>query len=248
MDGKGQRRSGPACQPSLWITDLPRDEKPRLLIVIPFKDQVETTIQCLESIERQEHQLDVRVALVNNRSIEPETLPRLNEWISQPRTTSHLIVDDDGAFNFARLNNTAIRQFGEDRELILFLNNDVVLTTPQCLQVMSMTLLSHPWAGMVGIKLYYGDECESSMGAFASPKDIRGPGYDLISPRPFCLGIRRCRADQPGRDVRLRHDPCANIRATRGSGGGACSQQLWRPGYLPTSDSKRVSATITWAV
>ena len=46
-------------------------------MVIPFKDHVETTIKCLESIERQEHVLDVLVVLVNNRSKEPATRPRL---------------------------------------------------------------------------------------------------------------------------------------------------------------------------
>ena len=54
----------------------------KLLIVIPFKDQVQTTIQCLESIERQQHGLDLVVALVNNRSIHHETIPELRSWIA----------------------------------------------------------------------------------------------------------------------------------------------------------------------
>ena len=65
----------PLASASIWLTGLPGWDRPKLLIVIPFKDHVETTIQCLESIERQEHGLDLVVALVNNRSIEPGTLP-----------------------------------------------------------------------------------------------------------------------------------------------------------------------------
>ena len=62
----------PLASSSVWITDLPGQPAPRLLVVIPFKDQVETTIKCLESIERQEHALDVLIVLVNNRSTEPD--------------------------------------------------------------------------------------------------------------------------------------------------------------------------------
>ncbi|MBV8487553.1 MAG: glycosyltransferase, partial [Planctomycetaceae bacterium] len=129
---------------SLWITEVPREETPKLLIVIPFKDQAAMTVACLESIERQEHHLDVHVALVNNRSIDAETLPRLEAWISEPRRSTYSILNHDGAFNFARINNTAIRQFGKDCDLILLLNNDVELKSPKCLQVMGMTLLANP--------------------------------------------------------------------------------------------------------
>ena len=48
----------PLASTSIWLTGLPGWNRPKLLIVIPFKDHVETTIQCLESIERQEHGLD----------------------------------------------------------------------------------------------------------------------------------------------------------------------------------------------
>ena len=78
---KVPRDRDPLASSSVWITDLRGQPAPRLLVVIPFKDQVETTIKCLESIERQEHALDVLVVLVNNRSTEPTTRPRLLDWI-----------------------------------------------------------------------------------------------------------------------------------------------------------------------
>ena len=52
---KVPRARDPLASSSVWITDLRGRPAPRLLVVIPFKDQVETTIKCLESIERQEH-------------------------------------------------------------------------------------------------------------------------------------------------------------------------------------------------
>ena len=77
------------------------------------------------------------------------------DWKASPRTARYELLDHDGAFNFARLNNTAIARFGHDRDLFLFLNNDVELSTPQALQVMAMQLLADRGIGFVGIKLYY---------------------------------------------------------------------------------------------
>jgi GT2 family glycosyltransferase len=170
---------------SLWITEVPREKIPRLLIVIPFKDQVATTIACLESIERQEHYLDVRVALVNNRSIEAETLPRLEAWISEPRTATYSVLHHDGAFNFARINNTAVRQFGRDCDLILLLNNDVELSVPKCLQVMGMTLLANPGAGFVGIKLNYPQANLVQHGGVRFAEEIHGSGCSLFCHAQF---------------------------------------------------------------
>ena len=170
---------------SLWITEVPREETPKLLIVIPFKDQVAMTIACLESIERQEHHLDVHVALVNNRSIEAETLPRLEEWMSEPRTSRYSVLHHDGAFNFARINNTAVRQFGKDCDLILLLNNDVELKSPKCLQVMGMTLLSNPVAGFVGIKLIYPQANLVQHGGIRFAEEIHGSGCSLFCHAQF---------------------------------------------------------------
>ncbi len=174
----------PLAPSSIWITDVPGRQAPRLLIIIPFKDQVETTIQCLESMEKQEHRLDVVVALVNNRSIEPRTLPRLRSWIEGPRTSKYEILDHDGAFNFARLNNAAVGRLGEGQDLVLLLNNDVELTTPQCLQSMAMQLLADPSIGFVGIRLYYPDGKEIQHGGIRMGAYIRGSGfYEILHAR-----------------------------------------------------------------
>jgi GT2 family glycosyltransferase len=162
---------------SLWITGLPDRDTARLLVVVPFKDQVELTLRCVESIERQEHRLDVLVVLVDNRSSVAETMPRLRDWTKQPRTARYEILDDDGAFNFARLNNAAIGKFGRDRDLILFLNNDVELSTPEALQVMAMQLLADPRAGFVGIKLLYPGGDEVQHGGVRLFEETYGAGY-----------------------------------------------------------------------
>ena len=116
------------------------------------------------------------------------------------------LLDHDGAFNFARLNNTAIARFGHERDLFLFLNNDVELSTPQTLQVMAMQLLADRGIGFVGIKLYYPGGNEIQHGGVRFVEHVHGSGYHLAGAREINYRVRRCGSRQPVRDLRLRHD------------------------------------------
>ena len=170
----------PLASTSIWLTDLAGSVPPKLLIVIPFKDEVETTIQCLESIERQQHRLDVLVVLVNNRSTKKRTLPRLRSWIGSPRAAKYQILDHDGAFNFAAINNRAVALKGSDRDLVLLLNNDVDLSMPQTLQTMATQLLADHSIGFLGIKLYYPGGEEIQHGGIRLGEFICGSGYNEV--------------------------------------------------------------------
>jgi GT2 family glycosyltransferase len=170
----------PLAATRIWLTGLPGYECKKVLIVIPFKDQVETTIKCLESIERQEHQLDTLVALVNNQSVEATTLPRLHWWIDAHRRSRYEILNLDYSFNFARLNNEAVGRLSGDRDLIFLLNNDVELTMPQTLETLALQLLADPSIGFVGIKLYYPGGQEVQHGGIRVGELIYGSGYNEI--------------------------------------------------------------------
>ena len=80
------------------------------------------------------------------------------------RVARYEILDHDAAFNFAKLNNDSRRALGRDRDLVLFLNNDVELSTPETLQTMAMQLLADRPLAFVGIKLYYPDGKEVQHG------------------------------------------------------------------------------------
>ncbi|QEH32816.1 Putative glycosyltransferase EpsH [Aquisphaera giovannonii] len=179
----------PLVASSVWITGLPGRPRPGLLIVVPFKDQADTTLACLDAIERQVHSLDIRVVLVDNNSAEPETGTKLAAWLGRPRGGRYEVLEDRGAFNFARLNNAAVARFGGDRDLILFLNNDVELSTPQALQVMAMQLLACPDAGFVGIKLNYPGGRGVQHGGVRFVEHMLGSGYPQLvhanSPQEF---------------------------------------------------------------
>ncbi len=170
---------------------VPRRGRPvSLSVVIPFRDHAEMTIVAIESIERQVHSLAVDVVLVDNDST-PETVERLQAWTSLPRRASYRLVHYRGAFNFARINNTAIRDHARG-ELVLLMNNDVELLSPECLEVMAAHLLTDERAAFVGIKLLYGEDApgrpEVQHGGIEVVGDFAGSGY-------FPIGHARTEAE-----------------------------------------------------
>ena len=71
-------------------------------------------------------------------------------------------------------------RFGGDRELVLLLNNDVEMRTPQTLQTMAMQLLADPTIGFVGIKLYYPGDYEIQHGGIRVGRLLCGSGYNEV--------------------------------------------------------------------
>jgi len=140
---------------------------PELLVVIPFKDQVELTIRCLDSIENQEHQLNLKVVLIDNNSQFVKTKEKIESWLSHKRKNKYIIHPDFGSFNYARLNNSAFKKYGTNSDLILFLNNDVELVSKNCLQTMATQCLVDSRTAFVGIRLMYPSSSDIQHGGVA---------------------------------------------------------------------------------
>ncbi len=170
----------PGIAPSVKFQATPGRIPPRLLVIVPFKDHVDQTLRCVESIEQQAHDLDVRVILVDNLSLETETGIALKDWINQPRRCRYAVVEHDGPFNYARINNAVVHRFGDDSNLILFLNNDVELHSRDCFQTMAMQLLADDRCGAVGIRLMYPDSQEVQHGGMKVTHHLIGSGYLVI--------------------------------------------------------------------
>jgi GT2 family glycosyltransferase len=141
--------------PSIRITALEHQSRPRLLVMVPFRDQLEMTIRCLESLEGQEHELDVRILLIYNETRDPATVASLKRWLAHPRRKHFELAEHPGGFNYARIHNHAVARYGGSQDLLLFLNNDVELISPDCLQTLAMHLLANPECGFAGIRLNY---------------------------------------------------------------------------------------------
>jgi GT2 family glycosyltransferase len=158
--GARWRLEGPSSElggqyPSIRLTTLPQHPRPKLLVMVPFRDQVELTHRCLAALEAQQHDLDVRVLLINNQSRDPATMFELDQWLSRPRRNRFAVIDHDGAFNYARMHNHVVDVHGGDHDLLLFLNNDVALLSPDCLQTLALHVLAEKECAFAGIRLSF---------------------------------------------------------------------------------------------
>jgi GT2 family glycosyltransferase len=129
----------------------------RILVVIPFKDGWDLTRACLESLEAQATRVsDITCILVDNNSQNPATRQNLTSWLGQKRRHDYHVMDFPGAFNFARMNNDAVRKYATTETThVLFLNNDVELRDPATLDVMVSNLAHDPGIAFCGIRLDY---------------------------------------------------------------------------------------------
>ncbi|MBV9755629.1 MAG: glycosyltransferase family 2 protein [Alphaproteobacteria bacterium] len=127
------------------------DDAGKILIVVPTRNKGALLRTCIESIERTAAGADYRLVIVDHESDEPETRSYLRRLSAR-----HTVMPYKGAFNFARINNLAVRRHGGDASYVLFLNNDIEAIDGGWLQRMR-SLAHRPEVGVVGALLLYGD-------------------------------------------------------------------------------------------
>lgn len=127
---------------------------PRISIIIPFKDKLDYTKRCIESIEKNSTYKNYEIILINNRSEQQETLEFLER-------TRHKVVDADIPFNFAQINNMGVEV--ADGEYFLFMNNDMSIISPDWIET-TLALAEMPKVGLVGAKLLFDDNFYQHIG------------------------------------------------------------------------------------
>lgn len=140
----------PTVVPGTYTIRYVLREWPCVSIVIPNHDQVELLRQCVASIDRSSYR-NFELVIAENGSREPAT----HAYYAELRRRSNVrIVEWGEPFNYAAVNNFAVRQ--SSGEMVLFLNNDTEALHPDWIERM----LEHavrPEVGAVGAKLLYPD-------------------------------------------------------------------------------------------
>ena len=95
-------------------------KQPRVSIIIPFKDQVETTQRCIDALLAFTDYRAFDIVLVNNWSVTRGATDFIRR-VSKLDRVSVLTVEED--FNYSRLNNLAAENNPAD--FFFFMNNDV---------------------------------------------------------------------------------------------------------------------------
>ncbi len=131
------------------VFQTPRNRN--ISIIIPNKDHGADLEKCVTSITKKSTYGDYEIWVVENGSREDATFDIYSKLTSDPRVK---IVEWNAPFNYSALNNFAVSVTHGD--LILFLNNDVEVISPDWLERMSEYLVRKD-VGAVGAKLYYPD-------------------------------------------------------------------------------------------
>ena len=122
---------------------------PKVSIIIPTKDNVDTLKICIDSILEKTDYENYELVIVDNQSKEEETFEYFDKIKNNPRIK---ILEYNKPFNFSAINNFAVSKV--DAGYLLFLNNDTEVISEEWLSAM----LEHAQrreVGAVGAKLLY---------------------------------------------------------------------------------------------
>ncbi|MGH9028318.1 MAG: glycosyltransferase family 2 protein, partial [Acidimicrobiales bacterium] len=123
---------------------------PRVVVIIPFRDQAAMTARCLSSLSVSPGYENFEVLLVDNGSTEPEAIA----LVDRARRRSIRVLDHPGEFNWSVINNVAAGE--SDADLLLFMNNDIEATGSGWMKAL-VELAQVPEVGAVGAKLVFPD-------------------------------------------------------------------------------------------
>lgn len=162
-------------------------------IVIPYRNNSQLTIQCLKSLLSQSCLTDLNVTLVDNGS-EPVQTEQVRIFLENHKQLRGEIITDDGYFNYARINNfgasngicheahsnarSSNTQSGVSN-FILFLNNDVEISTPNTISELR-SLAAQQDVGVAGGCLKYNNHAIQSAGinfAAVRPMNVNSEDY-----------------------------------------------------------------------
>ncbi|MCC8052111.1 MAG: glycosyltransferase family 2 protein [Clostridiales bacterium] len=144
---------------------------PRISILIPNKDHVDDLLTCVGSILETSTYDNYEILIIENNSTEGETFALYHELEKREKVR---VLNYDGAFNYAGLNNFAAKE--ADGEYLLFLNNDTKVITPAWMEELLM-YGQRPDVAAVGAKLYYGDDTVQHAGIVIGLGADRAAGH-----------------------------------------------------------------------
>jgi len=146
--------------------------KPLISIVIPTRDNGKILARCIDSIHQLSTYRNYEIVILDNGSVEADTLATLEQLCSKNNVR---IIRHDAPFNFSELNNIGAHR--AQGEILLFLNDDTEVLTPDWLQRMG-GYAQLPHIGAVGAKLLYPGAQLVQHSGIVNLQD--GPGHAFV--------------------------------------------------------------------
>lgn len=148
-------------------------DKPKISVIIPFKDQVGLLNNLLHTFKLTSYS-NYEIVLVDNNSEEEATHNYLEKLSSNKNIR---ILKYEKKFNFSKINNYAVSEC--DSEFILFLNNDVEIMHPHWMYNMVQHFV-RPEVSVVGAKLLYLDHRIQHAGVIVGVNGIAGHSHKMM--------------------------------------------------------------------
>ena len=127
-------------------------KEPKVSIIIPTKDLSKMLDKCLNSIYKDQRYKNFEVIVVDNNSIEEETIELFKKY---SKKDNFKVLKYEEEFNFSKINNFAVKEATGD--YLLFLNNDTEVISPNWLKDMvGYAMQKH--IACVGAKLIYAND------------------------------------------------------------------------------------------
>ncbi|MBB2191707.1 glycosyltransferase [Gluconacetobacter azotocaptans] len=141
--------------------------QPSVTVIIPFKDQIDITRRCVETVLATTDYRKYDIILVNNWSLTREAELFCAEMAATPRV--RVLTVEEG-FNYSRLNNLATRDSSAD--FYFFMNNDVFVRDAGWLKTLVNEAMSCDDIGIVGGKLLYPNDTVQHVGVVVGPAGV----------------------------------------------------------------------------
>ncbi|RWB74613.1 MAG: glycosyltransferase [Mesorhizobium sp.] len=147
------------------------DPQPLVSLVIPTRDKVDLLRNCLNSIREKTTYGSYEIIVVDNGSVEQETLAYFSEL---KKAKNMRVLHYDKPFNYSAINNFAV--LNAKGSIIGLINNDIEVISPDWLTEM-VSWAVQPDIGCVGAKLYYADDTIQHGGVIVGVGGVAGHSH-----------------------------------------------------------------------
>ena len=157
------------------IINWPIPKKFLLTVIIPTKDNLFILDKCIKSLTTNNPGCRLEIIIVNNNSINLETLKYLDKFKSTDyKNQSHKVLNYNKPFNYSKINNFAVQRSNGDT--ILLLNNDVEILTDNWGYFLSSNAFRDDIA-CVGAKLLFPDNTIQHAGVILGIGGVAGHSH-----------------------------------------------------------------------
>lgn len=177
-------------RPGMYVTHYERERDPLISVIIPTKDHREDLDRTVRSVLAHTSYTNMEWIIVENNSTQEATFDYYEQL--KKEVPGVRVVTWQGEFNYSAINNYGA-SFARG-EYLWLLNNDLEIITSDCVDEM-LNPCMRPEIGIVGARLYYGDDTIQHAGVIVGLGGVAGhafvgqPRYDCgYMGRDWCTG------------------------------------------------------------